>query len=363
MIQNAKQFPKRLFGLHMSEGVAEYKEPGKDAFRVYLNQNTIMQMNKSFEGKPVYVMHVDNVDLSNIQQEADGYVVKSFYNAADGKHWVEFMVVSDDGHAAIQKGWKLSNAYVPKSFQNGGEWHGVSYQQEITQGEYEHLAIVPNPRYSESIILTPEQFEKYNLDKQQEIKRIANSKDSKSKGESKMSILQFFKREKIENSLDIESTMVVLPKSKLEKTIAQLVNEADEKAQSKMCNMEDEVMVNDEKMQVGHLVEKFKNLISEYEKVKAGPAATPAKDPEKKENVISHEEAESAALEIAEHEEASIEAAKKKENEDEKKKEKEEGEKRFNALKNAKHTAQPTTVKIELSEDRVARGKARYGRD
>lgn len=370
-IQNAKQMPKRYFGLHMVEGIAEYKEPGKEPQRYLLNHNTLLEMNKTFEGKPVYVQHVDEVDLHNLHNEADGYVVKSFYNETDGKHWVEFLVTSDEGHEKIKQGWVLSNSYMPKMVIDGGEWHGVPFQNEIKKGEYDHLAIVNNPRYQESMVLTPEQFEKYNADLKAQIKKVSNSKDTQTKGEPMLSI---FKREKVENSkaLDLESMSVVLPKSKQEKTILQLVNEADEKASSKMCNMEDEVMVNDQKMTVGQILEQLKDLAAKVAELEAAPAADPAANAE-------DEEAKKKALELAAHEEKEIEAAKAKQNEeDEAKKKKEneakeaeakakaeEGKKNFNSLKNAKDdalkNAKKETIRVDLSSDKVARGQSRYG--
>ena len=107
-IKNASQLPKRFFGMHFSEGCAEYRESPTKSYKIFIDEKTIRNMNPTFEGRPVYVDHVDDVDLKNIQN-ADGYVVKSFYNKADGKHWVEFMAVSDRAHEAIRNGWKLSN--------------------------------------------------------------------------------------------------------------------------------------------------------------------------------------------------------------------------------------------------------------
>jgi hypothetical protein len=217
----AKQLPKIFYGLHFYPGVAEYREPGTSPKRVYLNENTLRSMDSTFAGRPVYVRHVEDVDLQNIQTEADGYVVKSFYNEADGKHWAQFIVVSDKGHEAIAKGWKLSNAYQPKSTGPGGQWNGVDYVQEITSGEYNHLAIVNDPRYNESKILTPEEFKLYNTSKLTELKLVANSKTPERK-----SMFDFFKKTKVENE-KIEELTVTLPKSGKSITIAELIASAD----------------------------------------------------------------------------------------------------------------------------------------
>ena len=170
-----------FYGIHFYPGVAEYQEPNKAPYRVFLNETTLRQMDSTFAGKPIFVHHVEDVDskLDNVRAEADGWVSESFFNEADGKHWVKFIIVSERGLQAVRSGWKLSNAYIPKSFGPGGLWNGVEYAQQIMNAEYEHLAIVPNPRYEESVILTPEQFKKHNDDLKDELKKIANSKGDK----------------------------------------------------------------------------------------------------------------------------------------------------------------------------------------
>lgn len=355
-VANAKQLPKRYFGLHMAEGVAEYREQGKEPYRIFLNQETITKMNASFEGRPVFVQHVDEVDLKNIQTEADGYVVRSFYNAADGKHWAEFLVVSDKAHEAIKNGWKLSNSYVPKGeMKPGGQWHGVDFQNEIEDGEYDHLAIVNDPRYAESIILTPEEFKQYNIDRELVLKKISNSKE---KGESTM----FFTKKKVENSADLENTMVALPKSGKEMTLKKLINDMDEvamKQKENLADVEADVVVGEKKMPLKQLVEEFKALVEKL-----------AAMDEQKDNSESEEEVE----ESLQNEEDEKAAKEKKENEDKEAKEKadaeekkknalaEEKKKNFEKIKNAKDNAKVVeTVKVDLAEDRVSRGKSRYG--
>ncbi len=278
VIKNASQLPKVYLGIHFLPGVAEYAEPGRDPYRIFINEDTIRKMNPTFKGRPVYVHHVDEVNLKDIQTEADGYVVDSFFNAADGKTWVKFIIVSDKGHEAIRNGWRLSNAYVPKSFAPGGLWNGVSYDKEVMDGEYEHLAIVNNPRYDESIILDEEQFKEYNDKKQLELKKLSNSK-----GEKK-SMFSFFKKTKVENELELESMSVTLPRSKVEKTLAKLINDADESEMNAdepmMANGDHHVMVGPDKMTVNELVAKHLEMMKE--KNASDEADKAAKGEEKK---------------------------------------------------------------------------------
>lgn len=255
---------KVFYGMHFYPGVAEYEEAGKEPFRVFVNESTIRQMNPSFAGCPIFVEHVDEVDddIGEVRTEADGWVMESFYNAADGKTWAKFIVVSDRGLAAIRRGYRLSNAYIPSSFGDGGVWNGVTYRNEVTGGEFEHLAIVQNPRYDESVIMTPEQFKTYNEKQTMELKRLANSNDKK--GESKM---KFFKRQKLENAIDT-TTLVELPLSKKELSLEKVINEYD-----KILNMngyangDHMVKVNEkEEMSVNDLVKAHQALCEEKAK-------------------------------------------------------------------------------------------------
>jgi len=265
VILNSRELPKILYGLHMCEGVAEYHETGTPT-RIFVGEDVLKNMNPTFAGKPVYVNHVENVNLDTLQEEADGYVTESFFNKADGKYWAKFLVVSDRGHEAIRKGWKLSNAYRIKNSRGGGKWHNVDYQQEVADGEYTHLAIVPNPRYEESIVLTPEQFKEYNSQKDQELKELANSKGERS-------MFKFFKKQAVENAAEMETLSVTLSNGQ-EKTLKQVINELEEamkaKAEEKkneemeenapaepmMANGDHMVAVGEEKMKVNELVEK-----------------------------------------------------------------------------------------------------------
>ena len=381
--ENAKTLPKVYFGLHMVEGVAEYKEPqvnNGDPYRILVLENAIKKMDATFAGRPVYVRHVDDVNLDKLQEEAAGYVVKSFYNPADGKHWAEFIVVSDEGHRAIEQGWKLSNAYIPKKFSGGGLWHGVEYLKEVDEGEYEHLALVPNPRYEESIILTPEQFKEYNQQKEVELKKMSNSKTKE-----KRSMFSFFKKTTVENSAEFDSMSVILPKSKIEKTIAQIINEHDEHEMKKhdaypMANMDHHVKINGKMMKLHDAMKHYQELCMKHdaleekkhdddasekeEKKEHDDSGSAEHDKSAKEKVMEHDaskamhddesdaEALKKSLELAEHEIEEMEHMKKN---------KKKNAAFFDALKNAESVAMHESATIDLSLDQVARGKARYG--
>lgn len=379
--KNAKSLPKVYYGLHMVEGVAEYRPEGEQPYRICILENTIKKMDATFPGKPVFVLHSEDDlkdILANIQELADGYVIESFFNQADGKHWAKFIVVSDKGHQAVQNGWKLSNAYIPQTIPKNGQWHGVDYSQEVTDGNYDHLAIVPNPRYEESIILTPEQFKAYNDGKLAALTKIANSKE---KGETVMSKLSFFKKakvEKIENATDLETLSVTLPLSKKEVTIVEAVALADKLENMQgYANGDHMVKVGEEELTVNDLIKKHGEVCNEMAEMKK---AKENKEDEAEDQDIGNDDDEAMENEQAEDQDVGEKVDKKKENEDvdgkkdavekNKKKntkeltaeEKAEKEANFKKLKNASEAAAKAAAKetISLSMDRVAVGRDRY---
>lgn len=243
---------KIFYGMHFYPGLAQYSEPNKEAFKIFLNEDTLRKMDASFAGKPIFVNHVNEVEpnIDELKKEADGWVIESFFNSVDGKHWVKMIIVSDKADRAIKQGYRLSNAYIPKMNGRAGEWNGISYQNEVVDGEYEHLAIVNNPRYDESIIMTPDEFKSYNENLQTELKRIANSKSKENQNMATKVFdkLKFWNKKPVENSIDIENLSVTLPKSDKEFSIFQIVNAMDEMEMKKKEKDDDDKMENKKKM-------------------------------------------------------------------------------------------------------------------
>lgn len=356
------------YGMHFYPGVAQYEEPGKDPYRVFLNEDTIRSMDPSFAGRPVFVHHVDGVDesIDQLRKEADGWVLESFLNKSDGKHWCRFIAVTEKAERAIKQGWQLSNSYFPKTFAQGGLWNGVPYIKEITGGEYEHLAIVPNPRYEESVIMSPEQFKKYNEDKELELKRLANTKEP-------TMAFNLFKRAKVDNSADLLGMMVTLPKSKKEVLVEDLFKEADDRLSNSPMAAHPEHLVDmgeGHKMTVNDLMSKYKMQCNEMEEMRKnaeekevgveeddgkveGEGDNKSKDNEDDEDMDNEDEEVDSKLKMEKEEktknakEAAIKKAKAKE--------------RADALFNAKEKALKNAPPVELFQDQVERGRARYG--
>lgn len=364
------------YGLHFYPGVAEYREPDKEPYRVFLNESTIRKMDATFPGRPVFVLHTEDElkgkSVDELREMADGWVIESFFNAADGKHWAKFITVTEKAEQRIRQGWTLSNAYFWSNSTRGGQWNGVDYQREITEAEYDHLAIVPNPRYEESIVLTPEQFKTYNEEKLSELRRLQNNKK-----EDTMK-LKFFERKKVENQADLENLVVLLPQSKRELTIQDavekldtlLLKNADQPLEKASVKIDDE-----ETLTVSELKEKYVALKNAYKEMENEDDCENEDDEdEDDEDVMENEDDEEArkkALAMAEHEEKEMaekkKANKKKKNaltvEEQKKREKDK--KKADELRNANKRYQENDFDVPEAGteylDGISRGKSRYG--
>jgi hypothetical protein len=389
---------KIYYGMHCYPGVARYEPPNEQPFTVLLNESVIRNMGPSFAGKPIFVQHVDDVEqnLDELRGEVDGWVIESFFNQADGKNWAKFIVVSEKGLAAIKEGWRLSNAYFPECEERPGNWNGVPYERVVVDGEYEHLAIVQNPRYEESVIMTPEQFKNYNEKQTVELKRLANSQDKKK--ENPMA-LKLFKRTKLENAPDLDGMIVELPKSKKEVLVTKAIEEYDKLVNMNgYANGDHMVKVGDkgDEMSVNDLVKKHLEMCNEMEGMKAKNAAGDNsgevgddnegiinEDDESMDNAddMDDESMDNEAIEAGDpkgnvgdrggdeylgNEEEDKKDDKKKnskaKNEADRKQKLANAKEKARRLKHAnENAAEEETVTIALSQDQVSRGQALYG--
>lgn len=356
MIENSKNFPKRYFARHIKEGLVHYLENGED--RLYLVTNdALIKMNASFEGKPIYIRHVEEVDLEKMKEQAVGYVVKSFYNEFDGAWWAE-IIADDEAQGYIEKGWAVSNAYLPTELGSSGESHDIHYEKEVKNGVYEHLAIVNNPRYEEAVIMTPEEFKEFNEGRKTELEKLKNSKENEMLSEED--------KNEILNSL--KNSLADLVKD----AVKNAVNEREEENKK---NAEDEdhrqlireiaaVASKEDSDFEGGLDEKIKTIIGlaeklGYSKDEANKNAKNEDEDEEKEDEKEEEEAkDNEADEESDESEKENKCNEEKEKKEEE--EKKENSKFFSFLHNAKHTQEKEKA-VSTMGSGLALGRARYG--
>lgn len=341
--KNASQYPEIYYCRHMIAGLAGYENE-----TIYVGLDAIRKMCPTFQGKPVYVFHVEQVDLENIKMEAHGYVVDTFYNELDGWFWSKFIVVDDAAHKAIKDGWAVSNAYIPTEFNKGGTLNNCPYDREIMDGQFTHLAIVPNPRYESACVMSPDEYKKYCAEKKSQ-QELLNSKEPK-KGNT---MFKLFKNEKKEVSEIDAETMIEIKNddgTTSEVSVQSMIDAVqnakkneDEKKEEKM-NMDSEIKVGNESMTVKELANRYQKLSAKNNECEDDEKKNESEDEDEKKN------------------ESEDEDEKKNEgDEDEKKNSKSDKDKKnFEQLKNAGKNGQVVNA-IETQGMQVARGNQRYG--
>ena len=352
MIENSKDFPKRYFARHIKEGLVHYLENGKD--KLYLVKNeALIKMNPSFEGKPIYIRHVDEVDLEKMKEQAVGYVVKSFYNEFDGAWWVE-IIADDEAQGYIEKGWAVSNAYLPTELGSGGEHHDITYEKEVKNGVYEHLAIVNNPRYEEAVIMTPDEFRDFNEGRKAELEKLKNSKENEMLSEED-------KKELLDS---LKNSLADLVKDAVK-------NAVDEKSAEDKKNAEDEdhrqlireiaaVASKEDGDFEGGLDEKVKTIIGLAEKLGYSKDEANKNSSDEEEEKEDKEEEKKDEKSEEESEESEKENKCNEEEKEKEEEEKKENSKFFGFLHNAKH-AQEKSKAADTMGSGLALGRARYG--
>lgn len=368
-VKNANQLPKTYYCRHMQPGTARYENE-----TILVDTDGMKNMINSIGTKsiPVYVFHQD-VDVKNIQMQADGYVTESFYNSLDGWAWFKFLAVSDGSHEAIKKNWRVSNAYVPTEMGPKGTKNNVPYNREFRNGEFTHLAIVPDPRYEGALIYTPDEFKNYQDDLRKKIE-LKNSK-------GKNPMLKFKFWNKVETETPNDDTLVDVGDGKLVPwgEVKNSLEEHDKQEKSV-------VMINGKEMTLAEAAAKFAEIENAKKKknAKKNGESKMKEDPEEEE--VDGDEDTETDDEIGEGKRNGGKKAKAKKNEKEEKdcmnsdddddKEEEMDNKKekknskididkddsyFKEMRNA-HLKQDASVPmISSSIDQLERGKQRYG--
>lgn len=346
-MKNSKNFPKRYFARHIKEGLVHYLEKGED--KLYLVKNdALVKMNPSFDGKPIYIRHVEDVDIEKMKEQAVGYVVKSFYNEFDGAFWAE-IIADDEAQGYIEKGWAVSNAYLPTELGSGGVYHDINYDKEVKSGVYEHLAIVNNPRYEEAVIMTPEEFKDFNEGRKAELDKLKNSKENEMLSEEDKKELL----ESLTNSLsDIVKDTV---KNAIDEKMAENKKNAEDEDHRQLIREIAAVSAKADGDFEGGLDEKVRTIIGLAEKLGY------SKD-EAKHNADDEEDKKEEDEDSKENESDDDSEKENKCNEEEEKKdeEKKENSKFFDFLHNAKNTNSKGNL-ISTMAHGLALGRERYG--
>ncbi len=350
LLRNSKDWPEVFSCKFLEAGIVSYED--SDAGIALIKKETIDSMLPSFIGRPVIIQH-KSVNPDNYKVHAVGYVINARFNPDDAWFYADFIITDDEAKRLIEEeAYSVSCAYNVLDAKEGGLWHDIQFDGEITEGSFTHLALVESPRYEDSKI------------SKQLPAMLVNGKEatvSKNKEELNMSIFKLFKKKENDKQGDvfassIQMEEVIVPVQdvmlaclngkKLDLTAYPKTNDK----QSYLAQDADIVDINGKTVSIGDLKAcyqmktendkknatdddlTYKNEKEEEEKKK--------KEDEDKKNAKEKEEEETKAKEMeAKKKNDKEEEEKKKENEKKETEEKENSKKKadefFNELSNA----------------------------
>lgn len=152
--------PKRYRAFYIEPGLADYSAEGIGL--VLVQKPALDKMSSTFVGMPVVnFAHTDkepedlfNLSPDELDEFADGIVAATGYDDESGWFWADMMVWDDDTQTNLENGYSVSCAYdVMNSAPGGGKYHNVEYEEEVLDGDYKHMAVVPNPRYEQAWVI------------------------------------------------------------------------------------------------------------------------------------------------------------------------------------------------------------------
>lgn len=144
--KNAKDWPSEYVVNFIESGLVDYSDVG--AAMAMLKKETIIKMLPTFVGKPVVIDHID-VSPKDFMRHAVGFVTRCWWDDMSGWAYCSFILTDDKAKEKVANGYSVSCAYDNVQTGKGGSWHAIDYQEEITDGVFNHLALVTNPRYED----------------------------------------------------------------------------------------------------------------------------------------------------------------------------------------------------------------------
>lgn len=108
---------------------------------------------QSFVACPVIVKH-KKLTKENVNDERVGVVNSVWFEPNDAWFYCDGVIYDNDAIRKIENGWSVSCTYdMTESTGESGEWHNIHFDDELLNGVFQHLAIVPNPRYEDATII------------------------------------------------------------------------------------------------------------------------------------------------------------------------------------------------------------------
>jgi hypothetical protein len=212
-LKNANGSVKSVTIRHLEPGLVhyEYLNDGKGA-TVLIQRPFLDRIRQSLVGKPIINRAHRDIDPNAYKNgDADGIIIRAYNDPGDGWDYVEALVWDPATLDNIERGYSASCQYAVNEWTDGGTYHNIAYEREALNGEYEHIAIVPQGRY-------------------EGVRILMNSKDKG--GTMKLKFWKKDDKEKAQNAMEIESEKTVLEREGKEIPLEAALSayEAQEKA-------------------------------------------------------------------------------------------------------------------------------------
>jgi flagellar biosynthesis GTPase FlhF len=206
----------RLFRSKFIEaGLVSYDKAGV----LNVTKEALDRFYQTMVGCPVIIKHQDVTD-ENADELRVGVVSGVSYDETSGWYVCEGVIWDKKAQSLIGEGWSVSCTYdVTESTGVAGERNNIHFDDELVNGVFVHLALVPNPRYEKATItLFNSKEERTSM-----FKNIFNSMKIHNSDREEKDMTEESKKEeeeKLENADESE---------KEEKDVEQKSNESEEK--------------------------------------------------------------------------------------------------------------------------------------
>lgn len=145
----------------IESGLAHYQEFGD----VLITKETLDKFIHTMVGCPVIIKHKDITD-KNVDKERVGVISEVWYNPQDGWYYCKGIIWDKQAISLVKdNGWSVSCTYDFESDFKKGTYHGKEYDMEFINGNFLHLALVPNPRYEKANIVVNAKDEEIQAEK------------------------------------------------------------------------------------------------------------------------------------------------------------------------------------------------------
>ena len=140
---------RKFVSKFIEPGLAHYEEFGD----VLITKDTFNKFIQTMVGCPVIIRHKDITD-KNADKERVGVVSNVWFNEDDGWFYCDGIIWDKQAIDLVKnQGWNVSCTYDFESDKQPKTHNGKKIDMEFTDGEFLHLALVPNPRYERANIV------------------------------------------------------------------------------------------------------------------------------------------------------------------------------------------------------------------